>query len=164
MGWSRGPVTKCKIWRSLQLAALNACLQDLANLQYQNMPKDQLLQRLTVFAAVLGCMDRGGFKVMLHHLRIAIRCRWEKFYDGDWRRICSEVYVDPQQPVLGEKAEKVKKNLTRCVAHWLIECKHSGPDMDGEQTRPAWSHYKADMLKRAGLVFISRGSGHAQIL
>ena len=105
----------------MRLVALNACVVQTQWYLGEAVANPVLLQRLSVFSAVISCVDGGGRKLLLHNAWIATQCPWECFHAGNYADICSQVLRKRR----GQKyepwavPEPHMRTLTIRVAQWI---------------------------------------------
>ena len=80
----------------------------------------RIIARTSVLAALLGCVDSLGLKILLVNARVVSRLCWERFHGGDWGSICEYPLLDPRRPDLGSQAESdAPRTLTIRMAQFL---------------------------------------------
>ena len=122
----------------MRLVALNACVVQSQWYLGEAVANPVLLKRLSVFSAVISCVDGGGRKVLLYNAWIAAQCPWEYFHAGDYADICSQVI------------ETEMRTLIIRVAQWVYRDNAAIEGLFGSAStirNLAYQHFKKELCK-----------------
>ena len=80
--------------RVLVRAAISLCMSSSGGSVAGGLAHPQARQRALVYAAVLGCVDQTGRRILLANMWTSARLPWQFFEGGDWLRIRDDFLHD----------------------------------------------------------------------